>query len=116
MNKLLVILALLLTPISVFAQSDSLVTVPRSSLTQSQLATVEAKNIQEKAKAYGSWVGVGREIGEAVNSSLSAISDNAAKFADTKIGKISMAIVVWKVVGSDVLSVFYAFIVVFVLC
>lgn len=114
MKNLILALALFLTPITVFAQPDSMVTIPRSALTQAQLSTVEATQIQEKAKAYGAWVGVGKEVGEAVNSSLSAISDNAAKFADTKVGKLSMGVVVWKVVGSDILGILYAGIIVFV--
>ena len=108
------LLALMLFASPVMAQDSVMVSVPRSALTPQQLATVEAQGIKEKAEAYGAWVGVGKEVGEAVNSSLSAISDNAAKFADTKVGKFSMFIVAWKVLGSDVLGVLYAAVIVFI--
>jgi hypothetical protein len=108
------LLALMLFASPVMAQDSVMVSVPRSALTAQQLAGVEAQGIKEKAEAYGAWVGVGKEVGEAVNSSLSAISDNAAKFADTKVGKFSMFIVAWKVLGNDILGVFYALILVFI--
>jgi hypothetical protein len=107
-------LALMLFASPVMAQDSVMVSVPRSALTAQQLAGVEAQGIKEKADAYGAWVGVGKEVGEAVNSSLSAISDNAAKFADTKVGKFSMFIVAWKVLGNDILGVFYALVITFI--
>lgn len=112
MRNLLLALMLFASPL--MAQDSVMVSVPRSALTPQQLANVEAQGIKEKAEAYGAWVGVGKEVGEAVNSSLSAISDNAAKFADTKVGKFSMFIVAWKVLGNDILGVFYALIIVFI--
>lgn len=111
-NLFLVLLMFVTTPL--MAQDSVMVSVPRSALTPQQMAAVEAKSIKDKAEAYGAWVGVGKEVGEAVNSSLSAISDNAAKFADTKVGKFAMFVVAWKVLGSDILGVFYALIIVFV--
>lgn len=114
MIRFLLATLLLTTPLVAQTTDTVMVAIPRSELTPSQLASSEAKSIKEKADAYGAWVGVGKEVGEAVNSSLSAISDNAAKFADTKVGKFSMFIVAWKVLGSDILGILYAFIIVFV--
>lgn len=97
------------------AQTDTAtVTIPRSALTEAQKAALGTTELREKAQAYGAWVGVGKEVGEAVNSSLSAIGDNASKFADTKAGRFTMGIVLWKVLGEDILGIFYAFIIVFV--
>lgn len=107
-------LALMFMSSPLIAQDTTMVSVPKSALTATQLAAVEAQGIKDKAVTYGSWVGVGKEIGEAVNSSLSAISDNAAKFADTKVGKFSMFIVAWKVLGNDILGIFYALTITFV--
>lgn len=112
MRNLLLALMLYATP--VVAQDSVMVSVPRSVLTASQLASVEAQDIKAKANAYGAWVGVGKEIGEAVNSSLSAISDNAAKFADTKVGRFSMFIVAWKVLSDDIFGAIYTLIIVFI--
>ena len=106
--------ALLFFASTLSAQDTTMVSVPRAALTAQQVQQLNTQNVKDKAEAYGAWVGVGKEIGEAVNSSLSAISDNAAKFADTKVGKLSMAIVVWKVVGRDILGLMYAAIIVFV--
>ena len=111
-----IMFAMLFAVSSLNAQTvdTTMVAVPKATLTASQLAQLDASAIKQKAAAYGEWVGVGKEVGEAVNSSLSAISDNAAKFADTKVGKLAMAIVVWKVLGNDILGVVYALIIVFI--
>lgn len=114
LRVLLAALFLAVTPLAAQTPDTGTVTIPRSALTPRQLATVEAQSVKQKAEAYGAWVGVGKEVGEAVNSSLAAISDNAAKFADTKVGKVAMFIVVWKVVGNDALGILYGVIVVLI--
>lgn len=110
-TKWLLLVALMISPVVLSAQTKdtTMIMVPKSALSPTQLSELESKNIAERAKAYGAWVGVGKEVGEAVNSSLAAVTDNAAKFADTKIGKYTMFIVVWKVIGKDILGFIYAF-------
>ncbi len=52
--------------------------------------------------AQNKYADVGRGIGIAVNESLGAINKQAAAFAETKVGKLTMLIVAWKVLGEDV--------------
>lgn len=75
---------------------DSMVVVPRSSLSPAQL---EQLTTDQRTRNYGKWVGLGKEIGEAVNGSLSAITTQANNFANTGVGKLTVFLVVWKVIG-----------------
>ncbi len=102
MFRTLMLALVLATP--VMAQDSATVTIPASSLTQEQREALTTKAMDSKIATYGKWVGVGKEIGEAVNSSLSAVTDNATKFADTKVGRTATYLVVWKVVGQDLLG------------
>lgn len=74
------------------------VTVPKSSLTPQQQATLKQQEVK-------GWVGIGKEIGQAVNESLVAITTQANSFAGTGVGKLTVFIVIWKVVGDQVLHV-----------
>lgn len=104
MKKVLV--ALMLAASTLQAQKDTgTITVPRSSLTKEQLAKLEASS---------NWAGLGAEIGAAVNSSLKAVTEQTAKFADTKVGKITMFVVVWKVIGKEILGIFFALSILFI--
>jgi hypothetical protein len=61
----------------------------------------EQLKTKQKIKQMGEWAGLGKEIGEAINNSLAAITDNAEKFADTRVGTFTMVLVAWKVIGND---------------
>jgi len=87
-----------------FGQADETVTIKKSDLTKDQLDKVAAAQLQEKIDRYGKWVGSGHEIGVAVNESLSAITNNAQTFSQTTPGKLTMFLVVYKVIGRDILG------------
>jgi hypothetical protein len=96
-----IILALMLiVSIPVKAQNDN-VTVPRSMLSKDQLEQLSAKQIQDKVENYGKWVGIGHELGTAINESLSAVTTQANNFAQTPVGRLTAFLVVWKVIGHD---------------
>jgi hypothetical protein len=105
MKKLLILLFLLTLSTAVFADdqqnSEETVTIKKSQLTQDQLSKIEAQNVAEKVKTYGFAAGVGHEIGIAVNESLTAIKSNVVDLSNTSVGKITIAVVVWKVIGKD---------------
>lgn len=75
------------------------VTIPKSSLTPQQQQTVKQQEIHN-------WVGIGKEVGEAVNSSLQAITTQSNNFAQTGVGRLTVAIVIWKVIGDQVVHIF----------
>lgn len=96
MRRLLFLVFALMLSLPVAAQTRDtvMVMVPASTLTPQQRQVVEVQTARE-------WVGLGKEIGEAVNSSLAAVTEQTSKFAETKVGYLTMALVVWRVVGED---------------
>lgn len=95
---------LCVAPVSAQQQAPEMVTIPKSALTEYQKEELATAAMDNRIQTYGKWVGVGKEIGEAVNSSLEAVSTNASKFAETSVGRTAVYLVVWKVVGKDVLG------------
>lgn len=59
---------------------------------------------------YSKWAGLGEEVGVAVSSALNAVVDVADKFGKTRVGEITIALVVWKVAGKDVVQIIVGFI------
>jgi hypothetical protein len=99
MKRLWLLVLILLCALPTWAQqADEKVTVPTSLLTQDQLAELRRKNLGDKVVG---WAGVGKEIGEAVNSSLQAVTVQSNNFAQTGVGKLTVVLVIWKVIGSE---------------
>lgn len=90
---------------NIFAQKVETVTVDISKLSPEARAEIESRKNVEKIKQYGEWVGLGKEIGIAVDSSLASVTDRAAQFADTDMGKVTMAVLVYKIIGRDVVRI-----------
>lgn len=86
------------------------ITVNASDLTPDQLAKIKAQQeletMQQKLDTYGKWVGVGGEIGTAVREGLNSVVDVADKFGKTEVGKFTMMMIAWKVVGKDFVRIF----------
>ncbi len=99
----LLTLVVLTLPV-VAQQPEEQVSVPKSLLSKDQLDALAAKNLEEKMTKYGKWVGIGHEVGTAVNESLSAVTTQANNFAQTPVGKWTMFIVIWKVIGHDAMG------------
>ena len=93
---------LLFLAMPAFAQDEEKVTIPKSILTKEQLSQLNQKNLRENVS---SWAGVGKEIGEAVNSSLQAITTQSNNFAQTSVGKLTVILVIWKVIGDQFLHI-----------
>lgn len=99
-----------------YSTSNELVTIEMSDLTPAQQAKVEADKMiakqqeqlavyEKKIEQFGDWVGVGGEVGNAVNEGLSAVVDVADKFSQTDVGKFTLVLVAWKVMGKDVIKI-----------
>lgn len=86
------------------------ITVNTSDLTPDQLAKIKAQQeletMQQKLDTYGKWVGVGGEIGIAVREGLNSVVDVADKFGGTDVGKFTLVMIAWKVMGKDVVRIF----------
>ncbi len=101
------------TPILVLAQqtpneADAEITVKRKDLPAGLLKEIDSKqqleSLQKKIETYGKWVGMGHEVGVAVNESLGALTTQADNFSKTGVGKFTMFIVAYKVLGHDFLA------------
>lgn len=99
MKRLFALLMLIALPLT--AQDTSTVSVPRSTLTKQQQSIVETKS--------NTYIGMGHEVGVAVNEALGAVTEQAGKFGETKLGKLTMGIVVWKILGHDILGFIWGF-------
>jgi hypothetical protein len=100
--KTLMLALLLILAVPLRADEEK-VTVPRSMLTQNQIKTLDEQG------SAGKWVGLGKEIGEAVNSSLQAITTQTSNFSQTKVGKLTMVLVVWKMLGNEIIHLTVGF-------
>ena len=102
--------AIIFTP-NTYAQgySNEKITVNANDLTVDQLAKIKAQQevdaLQKKLDTYGNWVGVGGEIGTAVKEGLTAVVDVADKFGKTDVGRFTMLMVAYKVIGRDLVKV-----------
>jgi len=57
-------------------------------------------------KQLSKFEGIGRETGIAVREGLTAVVDVADKFGKTNVGQITIAMIVWRVAGSDLALIF----------
>jgi hypothetical protein len=102
-NLILVLGALIaLATHPLFAQDTSHVLVAKSQLTSEQLQTLTQQN---SLATVGNWVGMGKEVGEAVNGSLAAISTQAVDFAKTGLGQMTIKVLIIKLIGPMVVHI-----------
>lgn len=102
MKRLLSVVVLMFSLV-LGVRAEDVVTAPAKSLTSEQLLHVRSGELATKVESYGKWVGFGREIGTAVNETLSALTKNTEDLANTRVGTVAMILVVWKVAGSDMI-------------
>ncbi|HNX11147.1 MAG TPA: hypothetical protein PKI61_03320 [bacterium] len=93
------------TPVK--GQSD-LIWVRESDIPPSALINLQrdAKilDVEEDLEKIGEYVSIGREIGGAIDTSLSAIAYHADNISKTFVGKFTMLMIAWKVMGSDLVD------------
>lgn len=100
MKKIFILISILFLSI---ASEAKLVTINDSLLTENQKV---ALNVDNTVGLYGKYAGIGKEMGVAFTSFLSALTKEAVGFSNTKLGGWAMILITWKVVGMDMLRVF----------
>ena len=103
----------MLAVITVNAQTatttDNRVVVDKSILTPDQIAKVQAlqatNQVIEEVTTYSKIAGIGKEIGIAVKDGLTAVVDVADKFGGTNVGKFTMTMIAWKIIGKDIFRI-----------
>lgn len=78
---------------------DELVTVPK------KYVNAEHLNQAQTQTQVSHYIGIGKEIGEAVKNGLESVVDVSNKFANTPVGHFTMAMIAWKILGRDLLHV-----------
>lgn len=100
MKKLLFLCFFVWLSTNIFAQKT---------LTQEQheVLPISVKQQIEDVSSYSSnnW---GKEIGVAVNESLTAIEQTAINIADSKIGDVAVFLVIWKFCMRDILRIVFS--------
>ena len=104
MKKLLSFMLFVCLSANIFAQKT---------LTKEQYDALplEVKQQIELTSSHPS-ISLGKEIGIAVNESLTAIEQSALRIADSKIGSVATFLVIWKFCAANVLGVVFAIIVI----
>lgn len=108
MKKVLILLIFsFLTCFVTFAQNSSNSTVTLTAEQYNALPSNVRESIEKENtyKTIGKWAGLGKEIGEGVNSALMAIEGSATRISETTLGKTAMNVVVWKFVGKDIIRI-----------
>jgi hypothetical protein len=108
MKKLLFILAVFVYFFGlheIAAQDTSKILISKKDLTQEQLQKYETNKTVE---TLSQWVGLGKEIGVAMNEGLTALTTTAVNFSETELGRFTMFVIAWKVLGKDVMRIFIA--------
>ena len=102
--KNVIVVCMLLIGCCAYAQESTAsrkILVDASDLPPEVLARIETK---EKIETYGEYVGLGKEIGTAMNEGLEALTKHTAEFAETKVGRFTMFIIAYKVIGTDLIQ------------
>lgn len=110
MKKLVLFLSLIMVSFLTFGQTtlsqDEFNKLPIE--VQNQIKSVQERaQTEAKIETAGKWVGFGKEVGTAVNESLMAVTKTATEFSKTGLGKLTIGLVVWKVVGTDILQIIF---------
>ncbi|MFA4942057.1 MAG: hypothetical protein WC564_00245 [Patescibacteria group bacterium] len=95
------------------AKNDAAVNQPKSELIwvrESDIPPAALKNLESDYKILdvesdlekiGQYVSIGKEIGGAIDTSLGAIAYQADNISKTFVGKFTMVMIAWKLVGKD---------------
>lgn len=75
--------------------SEPMVTVPKS--------WVQPERQTQAPAQISQYVGIGKEIGEAVKNGLENVVEVSNKFANTPVGQFTMFMIAWKILGKELL-------------
>ena len=100
-----------MTMASILFASDS-VSIPLDSLPADLKAKYETQKtieqVQETSQKLQSVAmnaeAIGKSVGSAMREGLGALTEEANKFADTKVGMFTAVLIGWKVMGKDAMN------------
>jgi len=74
--------------------------IPPSALKNLQRDS-KIQQVENKLEEINNYVGIGKEIGGAIDTSLGALAFHIDEISKTNVGKFTMLMVAWKIVGED---------------
>lgn len=77
--------------------NEQMVTVPKS------WVQPERQFQAQPPAQISQYIGIGKEVGEAVKNGLESVVDVSNKFANTPVGQFTMFIIAWKILGKELL-------------
>jgi len=101
LRSILISLVLLCSFAAAQDQPKKMVSVPEDQLTEQQKQALKIQQVDTTIQSAHGWVGVGKELGTAFDSALQSLTQRSNEFAQTKVGKFTMILVAWKVMGED---------------
>lgn len=93
------------TPVPANKPQEIVITVNQPPQPQPAPVVQEKEAVQ---KAH-EWVEFGAHVGGAMREGLSALTDEANKFAGTDAGRFTMIVIAWKVMGDDAMTLLERF-------
>lgn len=76
---------------------EQMVTVPKS------WVQPERQFQAQPPAQISQYIGIGKEVGEAVKNGLESVVDVSNKFANTPVGQFTMVMIAWKILGKELL-------------
>ena len=73
---------------------------------QIQAVQIEQK-INGTSETAGKWIGLGKEVGIAFNETAKSLTLTASEFAKTDLGKFTMFLIAYKIIGTDIIQFDY---------
>lgn len=99
MKKILLVSVLLLGSLSL--AQERTVSIPESQLTEQQKQALKLQQVDSTVEKAHGWVGIGKELGQAFDSAMGSLTIRSNEFASTPVGRFTMFIVAWKVMGEQ---------------
>lgn len=75
--------------------------------TRNEILNIKSRSVVEKVSSpelTKDWINVGKEIGNAVNEMVKALNTNINEFAQTPVGRTAMFLLVYKLIGKEIIS------------
>ena len=101
MKRLLFLFSVLFFGLNV--QADRVLTEEQWNQLPSE--TREKINFQKNSESADKWANIGKQIGIAVNECLNAIEKSAQRISNTRLGRVAIGIVIWKLLYGDILQI-----------
>ena len=101
MKRLLFLFSVLFFGLNV--QADRVLTEEQWNQLPSE--TREKINFQKSSESADKWANIGKQIGIAVNECLNAIEKSAQRISNTRLGRVAIGIVIWKLLYGDILQI-----------